>query len=309
LEIGIPIGAGVMPTAALPILARQLEDAGVDIEESAELVLLERPLWEAELAWLAQRGGSSCAGALPTNGGVNAPSRSVAFAEPALARYGICAGYDPRPAPEYFVDLVDSHIVYQPDVYTAAARVARALGATRIVDIGAGSAEKLVPMRDEFELIGIDFGANLDHCRNRYPWGDWRHHDLEEEVPLPLSSDELHGAVLVASDVIEHLIRPELLVRKLAAALHEARAVVLSTPDRDATYGEPQLGPPRNPAHVREWTLDELGAFLESEGLSHGDMLLTRSNDDDNKLATILAVLVSEPQEAELIRASHLLGI
>jgi hypothetical protein len=60
---------------------------------------------------------------------------------------------------------------------------------------------------------------------------------------------------------------------------------------------------------VREWTLDELGTFLESEGLGHGDMLLTRSNDDDDKLATSLAVLVSEEREAEIVRAAGLLAI
>lgn len=240
---------------------------------------------------------------------MNAPSRSVDFRAPALPRHGIRFGYEARPEPEYFLDFVASDVVYQPDVYTATARVARALNATRIIDIGAGSAEKLVPLRDEFELIGIDFGANLEGCRERYPWGDWRHHDLEEEVPLPVTSDELDGAVLIASDVIEHLIRPELLLRKLAAGLQDARAVVISTPERDATYGELQLGPPRNPAHVREWTLDELGTFLESEGLGHGDMLLTRSNDDDDKLATSLAVLVSEEHEAEIVRAAGLLAI
>jgi Fe-S oxidoreductase len=33
----------------------ELEAAGVDLDACADLVLLERPLWDAEVAWLADR--------------------------------------------------------------------------------------------------------------------------------------------------------------------------------------------------------------------------------------------------------------
>ena len=229
------------------------------------------------------------------------------FSAPAIAGHGIRAGYVARAAPRYFLDA-EPGVVWQPDVYAATACAAHALGARRIIDVGCGSAKKLVPLRDEFTLIGIDHGANLDGCRARYPWGDWRHHDLEEAAPLPVSDDELDGAVLVSSDVIEHLMRPELLVRKLALALrHGARAVVISTPERERTWGAEQNGPPPNEAHVREWTLAELAAFLESEGLEHGDLLLTRSNDREHELATSLAVLVATESDAETVRAAGIL--
>ena len=102
-------------------------------------------------------------------------------------------------------------------------------------------------------------------------------------------------------------MRPELLVRKLAIALQTARAVVISTPERERTWGDLQMGPPPNVAHVREWTLGELAAFLESEGLEHGDMMLTRSNDRENQLATSLAVLVKTEDEAEIVRNAGLI--
>lgn len=231
---------------------------------------------------------------------------TVDFRTPVLDGYGIRPGYQARAVPEYFVDEVDPDIVFQPDVYLAAASVARALGARTIIDVGCGAAQKLVTLHPEFAIIGIDYGANLDGCRARYPWGDWRHHDLEEEVPLPLSDGELEGAVLVSSDVIEHLVRPELLVRKLRLALGAARGLLISTPERERTFGPGQMGPPPNRAHVREWTQSELAAFLESEGLEHGDMLLTRSHDRDETLATSLAILVPGPQEAELLRGAGL---
>ena len=240
---------------------------------------------------------------MPTNETVNLTS-------PPLEEYGIRPGYQPRTGPpEYFVDVVGSTMVWQPDVYTATANAARALGARRIIDVGCGNAAKLVALRGDFDLVGIDYGENLAGCRARYPWGDWREHDLESHEPLPLDDDELGDAVLVSSDVIEHLIRPELLVRKLARALASARAVVLSTPERVQTWGPDHLGPPPNPAHVREWTLAELAGFLESEGLHHGDMMLTRSNDATDALATILGVLVPSEQDAEIIASATLLPV
>ncbi len=226
-------------------------------------------------------------------------------ARPPIERHGIRPGYRPRPAPpDYFVDAVESTTVWQPDVYATTARVARALGARRIVDVGCGNARKLLPLGEDFALVGIDHGANLASCRERHPWADWREHDLESHDLLPLAADELRGAVLVSSDVIEHLVRPELLVRKLAAALAVAEAVVLSTPERERTWGAAHDGPPPNPAHVREWTLTELAAFLESEGLEHGELGLTRSNDVANELATILAVLVPDEERVDAVRGA-----
>ena len=55
LLIALPVAGGLSPEAALPILAADLEAAGVDLDHCADLVLLERPLWDAELAWLAER--------------------------------------------------------------------------------------------------------------------------------------------------------------------------------------------------------------------------------------------------------------
>ncbi len=218
---------------------------------------------------------------------------------PPIEHHGIRASYRPRSGPpEYFVDAVESTTVWQPDVYATAAHVARAVGARRIVDVGCGNGHKLLPLAPELAVIGIDHGANLASCRERHPDADWRDHDLESVDPLPVAEDELRDAVLVSSDVIEHLVRPERLVRKLADALAVARAVVLSTPERERTWGAAHDGPPPNPAHVREWTVTELAAFLESEGLEHGELGLTRSNDATHELATILAVLVPDEERA-----------
>lgn len=204
-------------------------------------------------------------------------------------RYFVKDGYRHRPDPEYARDTDDDGMVWQPDVYPEAARLARLLGATCIVDLGCGGGGKLAELHPRFELVGIDLpGPNLEHCRRRYPFADWLDHDLEGLVALPVPEPRLKASLLVCSDVIEHLRRPDRLLVKLRSALDLARAVVLSTPERDLTWGPDHAGPPPNPCHVREWSRAELAAFLDDAGLVHRSMVLTRSNDGRHERKTML---------------------
>jgi SAM-dependent methyltransferase len=208
-------------------------------------------------------------------------------------RYCIRDGYTAREIPAYYVDdpSVRQDVTWQPDVYRDAAKIARRLGARRIIDIGPGDGVKLAAFHPEFEVIGVDFGTNLNLVRQAYPFGSWREHDLDMDVPLPLGASELEGCVIVCADVIEHLRYPELLLAKLREAMTRADAVVLSTPERELTWGVEHCGPPPNECHVREWTIDELAALFQREGFEYGDLALTRSNDQANDLKTILACL------------------
>ena len=201
--------------------------------------------------------------------------------------YFLKPGYRSRPEPEYFVDE-DLNAVWQPDVYPETASLARLLGARKIVDVGCGTAAKLVALHPEFEVVGIDFGPNIEACRERYDFGTWIETDFDQESSL--GYDDIAGALLVCADVIEHLIHPERLVQLLRRAIDEgAVALVLSTPEREL-YNEPgNLGPPPNPAHVREWASDELRQFLASEGIE-GYFGLTRSNDVMPYMQTIFVV-------------------
>lgn len=222
----------------------------------------------------------------------------------ARANHCIREGYISRSMPDYFVDIdPETGLICQPDVYVDAARVARILGATRIVDVGCGNGFKLVELHPEFELVGIDFGANLETCRRGYPFGTWLEHDLDVESPLPLTDAQLRGSVIVCSDVVEHLVRPELLLRALNRALEHVEAVVVSTPERELTWGVEHNGPPPNPHHVREWSASEFAAFLESEGLDTGDITLTRNNNQHNQLNNILALLY--PDAARMRRVDE----
>ena len=73
---------------------------------------------------------------------------------------------------------------------------------------------------------------------------------------------------------------------------------MISTPDRVRTHGPSHHGPPPNPAHTREWALDEFRRLLEREGFAIASLTHTRSNDRDNQPATILAVVVNPTHPA-----------
>lgn len=202
--------------------------------------------------------------------------------------YFLPPGYTSRPTPEYFVDE-NLNAVWQPDVYPEAAALARRLGAGTIVDVGCGTAGKLAELHPEFDVVGIDFGSNIEFCRAHYGFGTWIETDFDRDSSL--GYDDLDRSVLVCADVIEHLVRPERLLRMLRLAFDAGTsALLLSTPERELHNEPDPLGPPLNPAHVREWASDELRQFMASEGLE-GHFGLTRSNDVMPYMQTILAVI------------------
>jgi hypothetical protein len=53
------------------------------------------------------------------------------------------------------------------------------------------------------------------------------------------------------------------------------------------------MGPPANPAHTREWNLDEFERLLSDCGLNVSTATYTRSNDSKTDRATILIVAIN----------------
>ena len=219
---------------------------------------------------------------------------------PSRRDYFLKPGYHARQAPEHFVDLIEERdgIVPLPDVYARAGQVADALGATRIIDLGAGSGAKLAALAPRFEILGLDHGPNLELARRRFPHFPWREHDLDSPGELPLSPDELSGAVLVCAGVIEHLLEPEHLLGNLRAILDSVQCVVLATPERDLLHGPDAAGPPADLTRVREWNVQELAALLEAWGFEHGDLGLTRTDNARSAQSTVLAVLYGDAERA-----------
>ena len=208
--------------------------------------------------------------------------------------YCLPPGYQARLEPDDVV-TEDDEGSWQPDVHAEAAALAKRLRARCIVDVGCGNGWKLAALHPSFEIVGIDNSVNIAGCRERYDFGTWLEVDLGSDNSLGVA--DLTGSVLVCENLIEHLVEPERLLELFSHAFDRcAAALVLSTPDRDLMNEAGHLGPPANPAYVREWTSAEFERFMASAGLT-GHFGLTRSSDLAPSMRTILAVVPGRSAE------------
>lgn len=218
--------------------------------------------------------------------------------------YFIKPGYAPRLIPEYYFVAPDAQRgrVYQPFVYPLAFSLARRAGCTTLIDIGSGNGEKLIAAHPEFKIIGMDFGANLEACQQNYPFGEWREWDIDHNpapsIPLPV----LKNAVLICSDVIEHLADPSKLLLTLKHWLNFVPYAIVSTPDRDLVRGVDDLGPPGNTAHLREWNKQELNKLFDHFGLCTDFIGHTMNNSVSLEKKTIVAVLRQNGVRAQRVQ-------
>lgn len=215
--------------------------------------------------------------------------------------FGIKGSYRENPGPVYFLDdaTTDRGIVFQPDVYTFAEFLAGEVearlswnggDAPTVLDVGCGQGDKLAALHERqprWRLAGVDYGANLAVCRERYPWGTWIELDLDDGHALP-EVGEVGADVIICSDVIEHLVDPTALLASLRAT---GSLIVLSTPERDIQWGYDHMGPSGNLCHVREWNAVELHAFLRDSGFTIHHHGLTRGSDQGWAMATQLVVM------------------
>jgi hypothetical protein len=157
-----------------------------------------------------------------------------------------------------------------PDVYAYAGALAGRMGVTWLIDIGCGRADKLLSVRPRFRLFGIDHGENIRWCRAQYEHATWVEWDLTSPEPLPIPDDIALDAVVVCSDVLEHMRDPAPLVRNLARLAERSRALVVSAAD------------------------SELAQLFAANGASPALAGLTRDNDRDSQKHTVLLTFGQE---------------
>lgn len=203
--------------------------------------------------------------------------------------------YEQRKVPEYFSDDAADGVVWQPDVYGRVAEFAAARSEHTVIDLGCGRAGKLADLAADhpsWSFIGVDYGPNLRWCASNLGFARWIEADLESDQQLPIDSDEAADAILVCSDVLEHLVDPDVAIRHIRRLLAAGAALaVLSTPAREERAGLDHPGPPGNTAHVREWASSEFHAYVRSRGLVIDEAKLTRSDDGGGGLTTQLVVV------------------
>lgn len=166
--------------------------------------------------------------------------------------YCIHDGYSPRQTTVYFDDASNDD-QWQVEVYRFAREVCDKHGLKAICDLGCGSGYKLVTYFKEFATIGVDLPATCDYLRKKWPDRCWieANHDVVPSKQIDL---------VIASDVIEHVLDPDELLGYIKQLC--PKHVVLSTPDRNLLRVGTHDGPPKNPAHVREWSFAEFHAYI-----------------------------------------------
>ncbi|MDQ7033860.1 MAG: hypothetical protein Q9P01_03195 [Anaerolineae bacterium] len=208
-----------------------------------------------------------------------------------MDNFFIKSDYVIRTDPTYYVEE-PSDIIWQHHVYALAVYIARRLRCETIIDVGCGNGEKLRVFQGEFEFFGLDYGANLAYCRETHSFGTWIEVNLEDSDAYPqFSTDVLSKSVIICADVIEHLVDPTYLLETLVKWSMDAKAVILSTPERDMVHGFDDMGPPTNPHHVREWSLWELNQLLAHRSLPIKYMGLLLSNNYIRTPQSIIAII------------------
>lgn len=172
-------------------------------------------------------------------------------------KYCINDSYQARTQYHHYDDSLEED-QWQLEIYLHALGLMKKNKFKSIVDIGCGSAYKLVTYLGEYETIGLELPVNVEKLQRKYPERRWNVSNFSAKPDMTTD-------VVVCSDVIEHLVDPDELLDYIKGISY--KYLILSTPDRNLVYkpsDEGYYGPPRNEAHVREWNYKEFGEYIST---------------------------------------------
>ena len=163
---------------------------------------------------------------------------------------------------------IDTSKYYQHSVYKVALDLAeKKFGKNfSVIDVGCGSGNKLMTLaypRTQ-NVVGVDQEYIIGQARIVYPQATWFVNDLENPDSAIGAGVDSYDLV-ICSDVIEHLLNPDVLLSKLKSIMHEKSILVISTPERDRIRGVDNMATP-HPEHIREWNTIEFKNYLTASG-------------------------------------------
>ena len=195
-----------------------------------------------------------------------------------------------------------------------AAYLGEVYNANHIIDIGCGCGHRAAELAlYGFTVTAINVRPNIHCAKNKYRHSSFYQdrieciamelgaggHEHEHGTTPPmyrlLSRNVESSAIIVASNIIEHLVDPFVLLSLIKRLLNSgAHAAVLSTPERDLMYGKIHTGPPSHDCRMCEWNLHEFQSMLRcSPGLQLIASGLTLSNDVSHSVATTSIAVVT----------------
>jgi hypothetical protein len=139
-----------------------------------------------------------------------------------------------------------------------------------VIDIGCGSAYKLITYLSDFNTIGIETEPCYTYLKQTYPDNKW-YLSGEMEKSFHIYDELNYPDVVICSDVIEHIVNPDNLIEYLLS--FQSKYYIISTPCREVLCNHPRFsdnyknawnGPPINKCHVREWTMDEFKQYISN---------------------------------------------
>lgn len=142
---------------------------------------------------------------------------------------------------------------WQKEVYLFAKDILANNNYHSVIDVGCGSAYKLIHYLGSYKTTGIEVGNTFTWLQQNYPEHEWLLFDKVN--PATLQAD-----LIICSDVIEHMENPDSLIAFISTI--QSKQIIFSTPERNGIAGEKDYGPPENPSHYREWDAEEFKNYI-----------------------------------------------
>ena len=224
--------------------------------------------------------------------------------------------FEPDVAPTYDLDNMNRNdTLYQYDVYNMAANIAIEKNKSWVIDLGCGSGKKAHKLwKSGFNVVAVDFGDNYRAALKRFEFDEEmskkKHPYLVLEIDLDsvtwitiqqlLPDNIMEDAVVVAADVIEHMLHPEKLIQIVRSLVERgAAAAVISTPDsttsflQNAFWRDNPLGPPPRAQDVQIWSRQQFSTFLQCEGVLDAIIMVRMENARDVVASGVMAIIGS----------------
>jgi SAM-dependent methyltransferase len=166
--------------------------------------------------------------------------------------YCIKPGYHHASKAETFVAIHETD-QFQRSVYELANSLAESHRLNTVLDVGCGSAYKLIAILGKYSTTGIETEPAYTWLLKKYPDRNWL---LFDPVKMP----QLNADLVICSDVIEHIKDPNEMMEFLSRI--NFNILLLSTPERDRVSGKRDYGPPENTSHFREWNSIEFYTYV-----------------------------------------------
>ncbi len=160
---------------------------------------------------------------------------------------------------------------YQVKVYEFTRKLICKYKIKSVLDLGCGFGSKLIKTISPVcnDIVGIDRKHAIDFCKQKHSFGRWFEDDIEKPK---LNFDEKFD-LIIASDVIEHLVDPDSLLNYIKRYSQKDTHIIVSTPARDLLRSH-NFGPPLNMTHVREWSRPEFSQYISKNGFVIKDHFL-----------------------------------